>query len=282
MGAQALRLLATLDTLDTLDTECDSVAQLGEATTEAFATHPHHQIITSFPGLGDLTGARMLAEIGDDRTRFTDARALKAYAGSAPHHPGVRTQHLHHPPEGQKQSTGRHRLDLGICRLIQVRGSSSPLPPPPRSRGSAHRSPAQPVQPPPRLPSPLPANRPNLRRNHGVPITLSAIPTSPSLTTTTDRRSIGTRSPGPATASTTPSHGRQISAKAYQPVALRVRPRPEAARRRSSRSDHNLGPVHADPHSCNERSAHPDLRHPLALSHAKGLQCPVYWGFQGA
>ena len=26
----------------------------------------------------------MLAEIGDDRTRFADARALKAYAGSAP------------------------------------------------------------------------------------------------------------------------------------------------------------------------------------------------------
>ena len=78
MGAQALRLLATLDT------ECDSVEQLGDATTEAFATHPDYQIITSFPGLGDLTGARMLAEIGDDRTRFADARALKAYAGSAP------------------------------------------------------------------------------------------------------------------------------------------------------------------------------------------------------
>lgn len=28
--------------------------------------------------------ARVLAEIGDDRSRFTDARALKAYAGSAP------------------------------------------------------------------------------------------------------------------------------------------------------------------------------------------------------
>lgn len=26
----------------------------------------------------------MLAEIGDDRSRFTDARALKSYAGSAP------------------------------------------------------------------------------------------------------------------------------------------------------------------------------------------------------
>lgn len=78
MGAQALRLLATLDT------ECASVDQLGQTVTEAFAQHPDHQIITSFTGLGDLTGARVLAEIGDDRTRFADARALKAYAGSAP------------------------------------------------------------------------------------------------------------------------------------------------------------------------------------------------------
>ncbi|MGS2805929.1 transposase [Nocardia sp. MW-W600-9] len=38
----------------------------------------------SFPGLADLSGARVLAEIGDDRTRFADARALKAYAGTAP------------------------------------------------------------------------------------------------------------------------------------------------------------------------------------------------------
>ena len=46
--------------------------------------HPDYAIITSFPGLADSTGARVLAEIGDDRARFTDARALKAYAGSAP------------------------------------------------------------------------------------------------------------------------------------------------------------------------------------------------------
>ena len=78
MGAHALRLLATLNT------ECDSVDQLGHAVAEAFATHPDHKIITSFTGLGDLTGARVLAEIGDDRNRFADARSLKAYAGSAP------------------------------------------------------------------------------------------------------------------------------------------------------------------------------------------------------
>jgi transposase len=78
MGAQALRLLATLDT------ECASIDQLGQATAEAFAQHPDYQIITSFTGLGDMTGARVLAEIGDDRTRFADTRSLKAYAGSAP------------------------------------------------------------------------------------------------------------------------------------------------------------------------------------------------------
>jgi transposase len=30
-----------------------------------------------------MLGARVLAELGDDRARFADARALKSYAGSA-------------------------------------------------------------------------------------------------------------------------------------------------------------------------------------------------------
>lgn len=37
-----------------------------------------------FPGLGVQLGARVLAEIGDDRSRFADARGLKAYAGVSP------------------------------------------------------------------------------------------------------------------------------------------------------------------------------------------------------
>lgn len=78
MGVQALQLLATLNT------ECDSVEQLGQATANAFAQHPDYPIITSFTGLGDITAARVLAEIGDDRARFADARSLNAYAGSAP------------------------------------------------------------------------------------------------------------------------------------------------------------------------------------------------------
>jgi transposase len=78
MGQQATALLATLTT------ECLNAEHLSQAAAQAFQQHPDYTIITSFPGLADLTGARLLAEIGDDRTRFADARALKAYAGSAP------------------------------------------------------------------------------------------------------------------------------------------------------------------------------------------------------
>lgn len=46
--------------------------------------HPDAQILLSFPGLDVQLGARILAEVGDDPTRFVDARALKAYTGSAP------------------------------------------------------------------------------------------------------------------------------------------------------------------------------------------------------
>ena len=64
---------------------CSRRGALGlPAAYRAFNEHPDHQIITSFVGLADLTGARLLAEIGDDRRRFADARALKAFAGSAP------------------------------------------------------------------------------------------------------------------------------------------------------------------------------------------------------
>jgi transposase len=78
MGRQALALLGQLDAA------CASAADLEHATVESFNLHPDAGIITSFPGLGALTGARVLAETGDDRSRFQDAKSLKAYAGAAP------------------------------------------------------------------------------------------------------------------------------------------------------------------------------------------------------
>ena len=66
------------------DAACAAADELAEAAIAHFEQHPDAAIITSFPGLGNLAGARVLAEIGDDRARFTDARGLKAFAGSAP------------------------------------------------------------------------------------------------------------------------------------------------------------------------------------------------------
>lgn len=52
--------------------------------TGLFHAHPDHPIVTSFPGLAAITGARILAELGDDRERFATGRGLKACAGCAP------------------------------------------------------------------------------------------------------------------------------------------------------------------------------------------------------
>jgi transposase len=78
MGRQALALPGQLNAA------CTAADDLEQAATESFNLHPDAGIITSFPGLGALTGARVLAEIGDDRSRFQDAKGLKAYAGAAP------------------------------------------------------------------------------------------------------------------------------------------------------------------------------------------------------
>ncbi|MCT9093794.1 IS110 family transposase [Streptomyces sp. ASQP_92] len=78
MGHQLLALIRQLDAA------CTAAEDLATAVGEHFRRHPDAEILLSFPGLGVQLAARVLAEIGDDRTRFTDARALKAYAGSAP------------------------------------------------------------------------------------------------------------------------------------------------------------------------------------------------------
>jgi len=67
-----------------LDAICAALTELETVIDAAFQTHPDGRIISSVPGLGVALGARLLAEIGDDHTRFADGRALKAFAGAAP------------------------------------------------------------------------------------------------------------------------------------------------------------------------------------------------------
>lgn len=64
-----------------LNTEIDA---LGEVVAEHFGRHRDAEIYLSQPGLGMVLGARVLAEFGDDRHRFTDAKSRKNYAGTSP------------------------------------------------------------------------------------------------------------------------------------------------------------------------------------------------------
>jgi transposase len=50
----------------------------------SFEGHPDAEILCSLPGLGSVLGARVLAEFGDDPTRYKDARSRRCYAGTAP------------------------------------------------------------------------------------------------------------------------------------------------------------------------------------------------------
>ena len=60
------------------------IQSLGQVVAEHFGRHPAAEVIRSLPGLGTVLGARLLGEFGDDPDRYVDAKARKAYAGTAP------------------------------------------------------------------------------------------------------------------------------------------------------------------------------------------------------
>jgi transposase len=49
-----------------------------------FSKHPDATVYLSQPGLGPVLGARVLAEFGDDKKRYADAKARRNYAGTSP------------------------------------------------------------------------------------------------------------------------------------------------------------------------------------------------------
>lgn len=79
--AYASTTAATLAVIGELNAQ---IAALQQELSEAFDEHPDAEILLSLPGLGPVLGARVLAEFGDDRTRYAHPKARKAYAGTAP------------------------------------------------------------------------------------------------------------------------------------------------------------------------------------------------------
>ena len=60
------------------------IAALEESLEDRFEQHPDADIYLSQPGLGDVLGARVLGEFGDDPQRFASAKSRRNYAGTSP------------------------------------------------------------------------------------------------------------------------------------------------------------------------------------------------------
>ncbi len=79
--AFAVTTRALVDVIGGLNT---SIAELETEMATHFERHPDADIYLSLPGLGDVLGARVLAEFGDDPERYADAKSRRNYAGTSP------------------------------------------------------------------------------------------------------------------------------------------------------------------------------------------------------
>lgn len=81
VAGKSFSALAFTQVLQLLNTQ---VAEFDDAIAAAVAEHPDAMIFSSFPGIGSTLTAVLLAEIGEDRTRFPEPAVLLAEAGLAP------------------------------------------------------------------------------------------------------------------------------------------------------------------------------------------------------
>ena len=107
-----------------LDAACRAADDLAAATAEAFALHPDAAIVNSFPGIGRLTGARVLAEIGDDHPvpRRAGLEVLRRIRAD---HRRVRQEPARAPSQGQEPAARRRRLRVDLRALPSHRSNST-------------------------------------------------------------------------------------------------------------------------------------------------------------
>ncbi|WP_063050858.1 IS110 family transposase [Nocardia arthritidis] len=80
-GAYAASVRATVAALATPN---EQIKILEGEVDACFGRHPDAETYLSQPGMGVITGARVLAEFGDAEGRYADAKSRKNYAGTAP------------------------------------------------------------------------------------------------------------------------------------------------------------------------------------------------------
>jgi transposase len=62
----------------------EQIAQYDKEIDTLFLTHEDHEIFASLPRAGQRLAPRLLAEIGDDRSRYQNASSLQALGGTSP------------------------------------------------------------------------------------------------------------------------------------------------------------------------------------------------------
>lgn len=77
-------LTALTNQIDTIESELNAY----------FDRHPDAEILLSQPGLGTILAARVLAEFGDDPTRYNDVKARRNYAATSPITRASGTRHI--------------------------------------------------------------------------------------------------------------------------------------------------------------------------------------------
>lgn len=80
-AAFAASVKATVGILKELNQQ---IKELETTLAERFEQHPDAVIYLSMPGVGDVLGARMLGEFGDDPDHYANAKSRKNYAGTSP------------------------------------------------------------------------------------------------------------------------------------------------------------------------------------------------------
>jgi transposase len=80
-SAYAATVRAQVAILAVLNTQISAIQEQVDA---HFGQHPDAEIYLSQPGLGVVLAARVLAEFGDDKDRYANAKARRNYAGTSP------------------------------------------------------------------------------------------------------------------------------------------------------------------------------------------------------
>ena len=130
-GTTVGKTFAMLLFVDQLELLNSQVRAITRRISELLAGHPDAAVFLSFPGMGQVTAATMLAEMGEDRARFPDPGHAARRDRHSTGHPGQRPQpHRPVPLRREQADAPRHRLvDLRLGPRERL-GTPAPRPGP--------------------------------------------------------------------------------------------------------------------------------------------------------